>query len=259
MMLARVADRCKMPRCNHTIFHDILRSRAATMAFPWLFALAISFIHMAAAVGSPYQLVTSEATCRAGKPLATYLLGTEEDRYATVGVVDFCADSATTSINKVFSTNFKGDNAGIAMEISKDNAILLSKFDSMFSANFCGCKAAEYFGEVVDSLCVVLPETDLEDTLEAHDQFFRRILAKLSACEKTEQRMPFVFLINSSRPVQQTTVNQVTNFIESIWKDIGSLVSCTKHILYFVCVMYRSLSTLTVDYYIRTTSMPWLM
>lgn len=177
-----------------------------------------------AIVSSPYQLVTSEASCRSGKPLASYLSGTGENQYATVGVVDLCADSAVSSVNRMFSTNFKGNNAGIAMEIAKDKAILLSKFDSMFSVNFCGCKAAEYYGLISDSLCVVLPEIDLEETLDAHDQFFRRILAKLNARDSQEQRVPLIFLVNSSKSLQQSTIDEITHFMDSIWKDINSLV-----------------------------------
>ena len=196
-----------------------------------------------AIVGSPYQLVTSEASYRVGKPLATYLSGTEEDLYATVGVVDLCANSATSSINRLFSTNFKGDNTGIAMEISDDKAVLLSKFDSMFSVNFCGCKAAEYYGLITDCLCVVLPEIDLEETLDAHDQFFRRILAKLNTRDRREQRVPMVFLINSPNSVQQPIIDQITNFIGSIWKDINSMVSSNCTFYSLSCVFHFSFLT----------------
>ena len=173
----------------------------------------------------------------------TYLSGTEEDLYATVGVVDLCADSATSSINRMFSTNFKGDNTGIAMEISKDKAVLLSKFDSMFSVNFCGCKAAEYYGLITNCLCVVLPEIDLEETLDAHDQFFRRILAKLNTRDRREQRVPMVFLINSPNSVQQPIIDQITNFIGSIWKDINSMVSSNCTFYSLSCVFHFSFLT----------------
>lgn len=206
------------------------------MIYRWILLTTLAFALFATSVGSPYLLVTSEASCRAGKPLATYLSGAEVDQYATVGVVDLCADSATSNINDMFSTNFKGDNAGIAMEISKDKAVLLSKFDSMFSVDFCGCKAAEYYGLVTDSLCVVLPEIDLEETLDAHDQFFRRILAKLSVRDSSEQRVPLVFLVKSSNSVQQSIVDRITNFVESIWTDVNSQVV---HAFYIICILYK--------------------
>ena len=94
----------------------------------------------------------------------------------------------------------------------------------MFSLNFCGSKAAEYFGLVSNSICIVLPGIDLVETLEANEQFLRRALTKLSS--RKAERVSLVFLINSSESAGQATAQRVTQFVQNIWSDVDGQVGC---------------------------------
>ena len=185
---------------------------------------------------STYQLISPDSSCRSGRPLRTFLSrsredGVDEGKFSVVGVIDICSATSTDIVNRIFDTNFKADNNGIALELSGDKAVLLSTFDSMFSASFCGCKAAEYTGLVSDAICVVVPEVDLTETLDAHDQLFRRMFAKLNS-KKMSQPVPFIVVLTSPGKIEDDMSDNVQRYLESVWKDINNQVlSCILSLL----------------------------
>jgi len=93
----------------------------------------------------------------------------------------------------------------------------------MYSVDFCGSKAAEYFGLVSDSICIIAPGVDLLDTLDAHDQFFRRLLIRLQARSLTAP-ISVTFLVDAAQALEASVKEKISSYIINIWKDIDEKV-----------------------------------
>jgi hypothetical protein len=114
---------------------------------------------------------------------------------------------------------------GVSAEVAGDRAVLLAGFPSMFSVDFCGSKAADFFGVAADAMCIILPDVDLFDTLYAHDQFFRRIFTKFNS-RLTKQSSPSLVLLVRSPTVLDVNVKEkALVYLSDIWKDINPTVS----------------------------------
>ena len=103
--------------------------------------------------------------------------------------------------------------------------MLLAGFDNMLSVDFCGSKAAEYFGQIADAVCVLLPGVDLLETLDAHNQFFRRILTKFRS--RLPQGSSLTLVVRSVGSLDYAAEETVTRYMTELWKDIDPNVSNT--------------------------------
>jgi hypothetical protein len=105
-----------------------------------------------------------------------------------------------------------------------DDVFLFAGFDKMFSVDFCGGKAAEYFGQIADTICIFLPTVDLIETLNAHDQFLRRIFTKFHS-RMHRQSCSLALVIRSPIPVDAATEEAALRYLQELWNDIDPNVS----------------------------------
>lgn len=106
----------------------------------------------------------------------------------------------------------------MSLEITEDAAVLRSCFDHMFSAEFCGSKAADWSVSLACPVCVALRTTDVEESMRNNDQIFRRIVSQL---QKTQ---PLVVLVQSSS-VPTVVRDAVRSAISAIAAELGIQVN----------------------------------
>ena len=107
---------------------------------------------------------------------------------------------------------------GLCLDTSDRGAFLYASFDSMFSSEFCGSKAADVCSSVSSSVYVLVSSKDLTETLLGHDQIFRRILKKIDINSSPIQSI--VVLVKTEAGVSSVS-DEVQNRLSDIWNDIN--------------------------------------
>ena len=105
-------------------------------------------------------------------------------------------------------------------------AFLYTAFDSMFSAKFCGSKAADFCGSTSNGLCLLMSAKDVTETLTGYDQIFRRVMKKLQAGASPIQSILFLVKSDSgSADNSDAITNQIKTRMSEIWSDYDGQVS----------------------------------
>lgn len=105
-------------------------------------------------------------------------------------------------------------------------AFLYTAFDSMFSAKFCGSKAADFCGSTSNGLCLLMSAKDVTETLTGYDQIFRRVMKKLQAGASPVQSILFLVKSDSgSADNSDGITNEIKTRISEIWSDYDGQVS----------------------------------
>lgn len=105
-------------------------------------------------------------------------------------------------------------------------AFLYTAFDSMFSAKFCGSKAADFCGSTSNGLCFLLSAKDVTETLTGYDQIFRRVMKKLQAGASPVQNMLFFVKSDSgSAASSEALSSEIKARMSEIWSDYDGQVS----------------------------------
>lgn len=105
-------------------------------------------------------------------------------------------------------------------------AFLYTAFDSMFSAKFCGSKAADFCGSTSNGLCLLMSAKDVTETLTGYDQIFRRVMKKLQAGASPVQSILFLVKSDSgSADNSDAITNEIKTRMSEIWSDYDGQVS----------------------------------
>jgi hypothetical protein len=105
-------------------------------------------------------------------------------------------------------------------------AFLYTAFDSMFSAKFCGSKAADFCGSTSNGLCLLMSAKDVTETLTGYDQIFRRVMKKLQAGASPVQSILFLVKSDSgSADNSEAITNEIKTRMSEIWSDYDGQVS----------------------------------
>ena len=115
----------------------------------------------------------------------------------------------------------------------------------MYSSKFCGSKAADFCGAVSSNIYILVSAKDLTETLDGHDQIFRRIIKKLQINGSPLNSIDFILKVESG---DSTVSNQfsaeILDRLSEIWNDIAGseqvslIYSISKSIESFaLCVM----------------------
>ena len=105
-------------------------------------------------------------------------------------------------------------------------AFLYTAFDSMFSAKFCGSKAADFCGSTSNGLCFLLSAKDVTETLTGYDQIFRRVMKKLQAGASPVQNILFFVKSDTgSADISEALSSEIKARMSEIWSDYDGQVS----------------------------------
>lgn len=114
------------------------------------------------------------------------------------------------------------------MDKSDNLAVLYANFDSMYSNEFCGSKAADFCCSSSFLPCIILKAAEAESGLEAYDQVFRRLYS--FAVDRGGKAMDVIIVLASAGTAQQSDSieDSVISRIRSIASDFNEvcLVSC---------------------------------
>ena len=103
--------------------------------------------------------------------------------------------------------------------MSDTGAFLYANFDSMFSAQFCGSKAADFCGSVSSNIFVLVSARDLTETLQGHDQIFRRMMTKLKLAASPLQSITFV--VKAEAAESGNWESEIQDRLSEIWGDVS--------------------------------------
>ena len=111
------------------------------------------------------------------------------------------------------------------MDLNDRGAFLYTAFESMYSAKFCGSKAADYCGSVSNCVFVLLSGKDSTETLNGYDQLFRRMLTKIHASASPVRSLTFfVKLEGPSGGASGVDIGgvtqEITRRLNEIWVDL---------------------------------------
>ena len=111
------------------------------------------------------------------------------------------------------------------MDLNDRGAFLYTAFESMYSAKFCGSKAADYCGSVANCVFVLLSGKDSSETLNGYDQLFRRMLTKIHASSSPVRSLTFfVKLEGPSGGASGVDIGgvtqEITRRLNDIWVDL---------------------------------------
>ena len=114
---------------------------------------------------------------------------------------------------------------GLCLDMSDRAAFLYTAFDSMFSAKFCGSKAADFCGSTSNGLCFLMSAKDVTETLTGYDQIFRRVMKKLQAGASPVQSILFLVKSDSGSAEPDTLItNEIKTRMSEIWSDYDGQV-----------------------------------
>ena len=92
----------------------------------------------------------------------------------------------------------------------------------MYSSKFCGSKAADFCGAVSSSIYILVSAKDLTETLDGHDQIFRRIIKKLQINGSSLNSINFVVKVESGdSTVSNEFSAEISPRLSEIWNDIA--------------------------------------
>lgn len=106
--------------------------------------------------------------------------------------------------------------------MSAFGAFLYASFSSMFSTKFCGSKAADFCGAVSSSIYILVSAKDLAETLNGHDQIFRRIIKKLQVNGSPLKSINFMVKVESGDNVAPEMFSaHIQERLSEIWDDMA--------------------------------------
>ena len=115
---------------------------------------------------------------------------------------------------------------GLCLDMSDRAAFLYTAFDSMFSAKFCGSKAADFCGSTSNGLCLLMSAKDVTETLTGYDQIFRRVMKKLQAGASPVQSILFLVKSDSGSADNSDAIAiEIKTRMSEIWSDYDGHVS----------------------------------
>ena len=109
------------------------------------------------------------------------------------------------------------------MDMSDRAAFLYTAFDSMFSSNYCGSRAADLCGSSSNALCLLVSAKDVTETLIGYDQIFRRIMKKLQAGVSPIQTIAFLVNYDAGSVQDSEEVSkEIVGRLSEMWSDIST-------------------------------------
>lgn len=195
------------------------------------FCLSFSLVR-GSSFPSSLQIVNSKGTCRSKEQVLAYFNNNNDDNEnnttlfsKVIEVIDCTTDHKQdrSLVNRIFGTKFVDNiniDNGVYLDVSLNQcAVLYSSFDSLFSTQFCGSQAVDYFHSLSSSVtCFVLKAVELPSVLLGYDQLFRR-LVKLAADREGGGPMEVVFVLDTSGVEESSLLSlseKLTSYLEGL-------------------------------------------
>lgn len=169
-----------------------------------------------------FSLINSEGSIKSSTVVDSFfdnsLIGQQESP-AVLGIIDCSTNNADCSlVNSLFNSQFTPTNNGVAVEIVDDKVILLKGcFTEMFSSSkFSGSRLVQYFNNLACPVVMMVRSDNIDETIVAYDQVFKRLLHDLSA--KTASKKQLAFVVETKESSDSISV-ALHNALEKIWSD----------------------------------------
>lgn len=96
--------------------------------------------------------------------------------------------------------------------------MLIAQYESMYSSNYCGSKAADFLGSFSNTLLVVLPPAETSEIMTAHDQTLRRLAQAIKTRMNSAKPVRALFFLTAD--LESRAAEDVAQAFEGVWADV---------------------------------------